>query len=260
MFSFTSVAAASALVLRVASAADVLAHFMVQNSYAYDVDQWKTDMQAAQQVGIDGFALNWIPPDCQSHLGWTADRIDDAFTAAQSMGFKLVHSFDMSYTECNVYWNQTYMADILTKYAGNSATYRWNSNILVTTYGGDQVDQYGNGFFQSLKDTMKYRGNSIALSPALVSYSEAAQTDPSKAAKDMTDDFSSVDGFLNWQAWPLNTDSNMTCTPDQAFQSQLKKSGKTGPYIMGKSRKGVSFRKLQANPHLSRLAMAVQGP
>ncbi len=29
---------------------------MVQNSYAYDVDQWKTDMSAAKFVGIDGMA------------------------------------------------------------------------------------------------------------------------------------------------------------------------------------------------------------
>lgn len=228
-----NLAAASALAIRVASAADVLAHFMVQNAYAYDIDQWKTDMTAAQQVGIDGFALNWIPPDCQSHLGWTEDRIDDAFEAASDMGFKIVHSFDMSYSECNTYWNTSYMADVLTKNAGKSATYRWNSNILVTTYGGDQVDEYGNQFFQDLKDTMKARGNSISLSPALVGFSESAQDSPDTSASHMIDQYSSIDGFLNWQAWPL-TDSNITCTPDQAFQSALKKAGKTGPYIMGK--------------------------
>ena len=48
----------SALALHTAEAATVFAHFMVQNSYAYNVNQWKTDIAAAQEVGIDGFALN----------------------------------------------------------------------------------------------------------------------------------------------------------------------------------------------------------
>ena len=235
MFSLSSVLALSALTLRVASAADVLAHFMVQNSYAYDVAQWKTDMTAAQQVGIDGFALNWIPPNCQGDLSWTADRIGDAFTAAQEMGFKLVHSFDMSYSECNQYWSVDYMSEILTKYAGNSATYRWNSNILVTTYGGDMVNQYGNSFFQGLKDQMKSSGNAISLSPALTKYSMAAYgSDPSVQANKLISDYPSIDGYLDWQAWPLNVEQNISCTPDQAFQGALQKAGKTGPYIMGK--------------------------
>lgn len=43
-----------------ANAADVFAHFMVQNSYAYDINQWKADMEVAKHTGIDGFALNWV--------------------------------------------------------------------------------------------------------------------------------------------------------------------------------------------------------
>ncbi|KAK5108034.1 hypothetical protein LTR62_008869 [Meristemomyces frigidus] len=228
-------AAAAALLLRLASAADVFAHFMVQNAYAYDVNQWKTDMGAAQQIGIDGFSLNWIPPDCQAGLDWTVDRIDDAFTAAESMNFKLMYSFDMSYSTCNVYWNQTFMADMISKYAGNPATYRWNSNILVSTYGGDQVEQYGNAFFAGLKSSMAYSNNAITLAPALTTYSLAAQSDASSSAGKLISDYSSIDGYMNWQAWPLNTGSNMSCTADQAFQSALKSSGKTGPYIMSVS-------------------------
>jgi len=228
-----SAAVASALVLRVASATDVFAHFMVQNSYAYDVGQWKKDMASAQQVGIDGFALNWIPPDCQYGLGWSADRIDDAFTAAASMGFKLIHSFDMSYSSCSIYWNQTYMQDVIAKYASNPAAYRWNDKLLVSTYGGDQVDQYGNEFFQGLKDNMQ-SSNPITLAPALTKYSMAAQTGAQSAASSLMSDYPSIDGYLNWQAWPLNCANNITTTPDQAFQSALKSNGRSGPYIMGK--------------------------
>lgn len=238
MLHFTLFAILSALAFKTSSAASVFAHFMVQNSYAYDVDQWKTDIEAAQQVGIDGFALNWTPPNCQADESWAIDRIDDAFTAAEDMGFKLMYSFDMSWTDCKVYWNTSFMQDMITKYAGSSATYRWNSNILVSTYGGDQVKHYGNSFFQTLKDNMKYWNNAITLAPALTTYSMAAQTDAKKQASRLISDFSSIDGYFNWQAWPLNVDNNITATPDQAFQAALKNAGKTGPYIMGMFGKG----------------------
>ncbi|KAK4498960.1 hypothetical protein PRZ48_009471 [Zasmidium cellare] len=225
----------SALALQTTHAATVFAHFMLMNSYAYDEGQWKTDIAAAQQVGIDGFALNWIPPNCQGDESWAVDRIDDAFHAAEDLGFKLMYSFDMSYTECDVYWNQTFMQDMIVKYAGSSATYRWNSNIVVSTYGGDQVDdQYGDMFFQGLKDRMK-SSNAITLVPALTTYSMAAQTDPSKAAKKLISEYPSIDGYFNWQAWPLDVDQNITASPDLAFQSALKNAGKTGPYMMAMS-------------------------
>lgn len=228
----------SALALRAVDAAAVFAHFMVQNAYAYNVAQWKTDIAAAQDIGIDGFALNWVPPNCNNDQVWVPDRIDDAFTAAEAMGFKLIYSFDMSYSVCDIFWNQTYMQHMITKYAGSSATYRWNSNILVSTYGGDQVVQYGNEFFVGLKNNLKASGNAITLSPALTMYSMSAQYNPTKAAANLISDYSSIDGYFNWQAWPLDTDQNITATPDQTFQTALKNAGKTGPYMMGRSGKG----------------------
>ena len=47
-------------------------------------------------------------------------------------------------------------------------------------------------------------------------------------------EYPSIDGYLNWQAWPLDSDVNMTTTSDEAFKSALKSNGKSGPYIMGK--------------------------
>ena len=226
-------AAFSAISIRIASATHVFAHFMVSNSYAYDVQQWKTDIDAAKQVGIDGFALNWIPPDCEPNLGWMVNRIGDAFEAAEQSDFKLMFSFDMSYSVCNIFWNQTFMESMISRHAGSSATYRWNNNILVSTYGGDIVSQYGNNFFQDLKNSMKGK-HSISLAPALTSYSMAAQYDPATQAHRLTSDYPSIDGFLNWQAWPLNERRNISVTPDLAFQSALKKAGRSGPYIMGK--------------------------
>jgi glucan endo-1,3-alpha-glucosidase len=154
----------------IASARAVFAHFMMDNAYAYTIDQWGKDIAAAQQIGIDGFALNWHAPDCSPNMQWTIARIDDAFNVAQQKGFKLMYSFDMSHSVCNTFWNQTFMQHMINKYAGNSATFRWNNNILVSTYGGDQVAQYGNDFFQGLKNAMKST-NTITLAPALTGYS-----------------------------------------------------------------------------------------
>lgn len=236
LFSTTLLFAVSACTLRIASAATVMAHFMVQNSYAYNMDQWRADIKAAKQVGIDGFALNWMPPDCTYGLAWQADRIDDAYLAAEEMGFKLMHSFDMSWSECDVYWNQTYMADMVMRSAGSSATYRWNSNILVSTYGGDTVEQYGNEFFHGLKSLLRDSGNPISFAPALTSYSHHAQESPQDASYELLNEYPTLDGYMNWQAWPLDNEQNTTCTADQAFQGALKDAGKTGPYIMGKSK------------------------
>merc|ERR1711959_116854 len=99
-------------------------------------------------------------------------------------------------------WNQTYMADAISKYSGSSAAYRWNSNMLVSTYGGDQVDQYGNESFQGLKDNMKGY-NPISLAPALTTYSLGAWDNPQSSAL------------------------NMTTTSDEAFKSALKSNGKS---------------------------------
>lgn len=182
---------------QVASAATVMAHFMVANSYAYNVAQWETDIKAAQQIGIDGFALNWTPPDCSyPSLDWMADRIADAYTAAASMNFKMMLSFDMSYSSCTTYWNQTYMASVISEHAGSSAALRWNSNIVVSTFGGDTVEQYGNEFFAGLKSMMKST-NAISLVPALTTFSDEAQASPSTAASSLVTDYPSIDGYLN---------------------------------------------------------------
>ena len=193
-----TVLALAAVNLHMATAKSVVAHFMLDNSYAYDVKQWKTDMKAAQQAGIDGFSLNWIPPNCNSPSRKRQEhRINDAFEAAEKTGFKLMFSFDMSYTECDTFWNMTYMTDVITDHAGSSAALRWNTNLLVSTYGGDKNDAYGNDFFQDLKDSCKSAGHPITLAPALVSYAQAAQYTPTESADKMVSDYPSIDGYFN---------------------------------------------------------------
>ncbi|KAK3117339.1 hypothetical protein LTR53_001390 [Teratosphaeriaceae sp. CCFEE 6253] len=186
----------------------------IANTYNYSRTEWQADIAAAQQIGIDGFgpfaidmckangsiALNWAPPDCstgQHALDWYPLRIDDAFAVAAGTGFKLIHSFDMSYTaaSCTYPWNATYMASMITKYASNPAAYLWNGDMLVSTYAGEG---YGNSFFQSLKSTVAAQGVNISLAPALTGYSNTAQnTDPNTVAQGMLNDYTSIDGYLN---------------------------------------------------------------
>jgi len=218
-------------------ASDVFAHFMVQNAWAYNDQQWKEDMHSAKSIGIDAFAMNWMPPGCEEDLSWQASRIDDAYRIAEKVGFKIVHSFDMSWAACkeNAYWNTTYMAEVLKKHADNEASYRWKGDMLVTTYGGDRVHQYGDSFFEDLKAKMRLLKNPISLTPALTKYAEEAQTSTEDAVRRMIEDFPSADGYFNWQAWPMNGKTNSTCAADKAFQDGLAHKGKNGPYIMAVS-------------------------
>lgn len=188
-------------------AATVLAHFMVQNSYAYTITTWQQDMTSAQQVGIDGFALNWIPPYCsttdpQSSLAWQASSIANAFTAAEQQNFKLALSFDMSYgvgSNCptGLAWNITYMSSIISNYTNSSAAYKWNNQMLVTTYAGEA---YGNAFFQDLKQTLGEQDIGISIAPGFTSYAEAAQNEAASGqANAFMSAFDSLDGFFNCQ-------------------------------------------------------------
>jgi glucan endo-1,3-alpha-glucosidase len=260
-FSFLfSTMVATAAWFQVANARTVFAHFIMDNAYAYTPDQWSKDIAAAQQIGIDGFALNWHAPDCSPDMQWTIARIDDAFKIARKKGFKLMHSFDMSHAVCDTFWNQTFMQHMIDKHGGNSTTFRWDDNILVSTYGGDQVPQYGNRFFQGLKKAMNST-NAITLAPALTRYSYSAQRNAHLAAIKLVNDYPSIDGYLNWQAWPLDTPNELNVAPDRIFQSALKKTGRAGPCIMGEWSADFRPGRFCAPPILSisTLTMAIQG-
>ncbi|KAK5140900.1 hypothetical protein LTR32_006418 [Rachicladosporium monterosium] len=99
-----------------ATAADIFAHL---------ITEWKADVVAASEIGIDGFALNWGPPDCSlapDYQDWYVARIEDASAVAAT---KLIYPFDMSYTPaaCAIGWNTTFMATMVSKYANSPAAY-----------------------------------------------------------------------------------------------------------------------------------------
>ncbi|KAF1808599.1 glycoside hydrolase [Eremomyces bilateralis CBS 781.70] len=219
-----------------ARAKDVFAHFMVQNSYSYSQAEWETEISKAKETGIDGFALNWIPPYCQSpNLSWQMDRIADAFAAAEELGFKLFHSFDMAYYPggpgCSgTGWTAELIADQLNTNKDSSAMYKWNGAILVSTYAGTN---YGNDLFRGVKDQARSRGFEVSIAPALTDFAQDAQRiAPDQCARNLINQFPEIDGFFNWQAWPLDVPSNLTAQADVEFKEALKSTGRTGPYIM----------------------------
>ncbi|QIX00712.1 hypothetical protein AMS68_006229 [Peltaster fructicola] len=223
--------------LNAALATDVFAHFMMQNAWSYKGAEWALDIKNAQAMGIDGFILNVIPPLCDSsnNATWQFERAYDAYCVAAYMGFKMMLSFDMSYTSCDVYWTPQVMYDNLEHLSSiPNSPYRWNTDILVTTFGGTNAP-YGNSFLQAFKDLARANNFRVQLAPALTTYSNDAQQNADAAASQLMVDYPSADGYVNWQAWPLDTHANMTTAVDQAFQNKLRAAGHTGPYIMSVS-------------------------
>ncbi|KAK4870114.1 hypothetical protein LT330_005168 [Penicillium expansum] len=79
----------ASLIIRQANAKAVFAHFMVTNSENYTLSNWNSDMTMTKDAHIDAFALNMAWKD-----GTNEASVKMAFTAANTVGFKLFFSFD----------------------------------------------------------------------------------------------------------------------------------------------------------------------
>ena len=162
-------------------------------------------------------------------------KIDLAYAAAEAAGFKLFYSFDMGYS-----WDAATIATIVAKHASSASTYRWNNQVLVSTFAGES---YGNAFWASVKTNLAAKGITISLAPAFTSYRDPAQ------ANTLLSNFPSIDGFFNWWSWyvyfcvylrlpcahaalsrPADTNTLLTTDTDLAYQKAVKT--RTGPYIM----------------------------
>jgi glucan endo-1,3-alpha-glucosidase len=93
----------------------------------------------------------------------------------------------MSYT-----WASSDIVNIVAAHASSSASYKWNNNVLVSTYSGSS---YGDTFFSGIKSSLSSQGIKISFAPALTDF-----RDPSLATQ-MLSNFPSVDGFFNWWSW-----------------------------------------------------------
>jgi len=138
---------------------------------------------------------------------------------AESNGFKFFYSFDMSYS-----WSEDDMVNIVAAHANSSATYKFNGDVLVSTYSGSAQ---GNDFWNGFKSSLASRGVTIKLAPAFTDY-----RDPSLTSQ-LLSSFPSIDGFFNWWSWPADVPQNLTTDTDIAYQKAIAPRG--GPYIMSVS-------------------------
>ncbi|KAF7182531.1 hypothetical protein CNMCM7691_002102 [Aspergillus felis] len=106
----------------------VFAHFMVGNTASFGVADWTTNMNLAMEAHIDAFALNIA-------AGWAGNdvQIANAFTAANSLGFKLFFSFDYA---GNGPWAESDVYNLIRTYASNGAYYHYNGAPFVSTFEG----------------------------------------------------------------------------------------------------------------------------
>jgi len=204
----------SAYLVRLASAKNVFAHFMVANSASYSSTDWENEINAASALGIQGFTLN------TAGNSYEPDQIASAYSVAEPLGFKFFFSFDFSNG-----WDVASMASLISAHASSQSTFKWGNDVLVSSFNGEAM---GDTFWEDLKTSLSSQGVSISLAPAFTSY-----RDPS-LAQTLLSNFPSIDGFTNWWSWPQDNGNLLTTDTDLAYQSAIK-SSRTGPFIMAVS-------------------------
>ncbi|OJJ42117.1 hypothetical protein ASPZODRAFT_77659 [Penicilliopsis zonata CBS 506.65] len=190
----------TALTCRVQAKA-VFAHFMVTNSENYTLADWESDISLAVTAHIDAFALNIA-------VGDTANsQLANAFTAADSLDFKLFISFDYA---GNGAWSQDEVYDILSEYIDLDAYYITDDQPLVSTFEGPAnaadwtyLKEYFNCMF--IPDW-----SSLGAKAAL--------------------ELGTADGLFSWAAWPWG-DTEMNTYTDASYIQYLDDL----PYMMAVS-------------------------
>ncbi|RAH85751.1 hypothetical protein BO86DRAFT_376076 [Aspergillus japonicus CBS 114.51] len=120
---FTWIALVVALqVVHQVHARAVFAHFMVTNSENYTLTDWEKDMKLAQSAHIDTFALNMAYLDKANDAS-----VAMAFTAANTVGFKLLFSFDYA---GNGAWDQAAVIKMIQQYGSNGAYFLCLINLI----------------------------------------------------------------------------------------------------------------------------------
>jgi len=189
MVTLKSIATALLAIASPAAAANkaVYAHFMVGIVEHYTVDDWKTDITQAQEIGIDGFALNCAPPRVDSY---TPKQLANAYDAAAQLGFHVFISFDFAY------WSNGDTAEItsiLANYSSHPGQAYYNDGALVSTFVGDSFN------WNAVKSS---------LAPQKL-FAVPMLQDPNFLGTATT----GLDGALSWYAWPTDGGNSVISGP-----------------------------------------------
>ncbi|KAJ5256682.1 hypothetical protein N7478_012786 [Penicillium angulare] len=151
----------------------VFAHFMIGiTSDRHSASAYDDDMQRAKSLGIDAFALNiGVDP-------YTDQQLEFAYDAAANNGMKVFISFDFNW------WNTGQASAIgqkIAQYATKPGQLMVDDKVFVSSFSGDGLNV---GALRAAA------GRPIFFAPNF---------HPSYGT-----DISTVDGLLNWMAWPNN--------------------------------------------------------
>jgi hypothetical protein len=173
----------------------------VNNVHSWTTSQWEADIALAQQAHIDGFALNMAAGEGD------AAQVANAFSAAQSLGFKLMFSFDYA---GNGPWAESDVISLIQQYSSSSAYYHYNNKPLVSTFEGPGQA----GDWTNIKSV-----TGCFFMP-----------DWSSLGANSAMQLGVADGLFSWAAWPWgNTDMNTYI--DASYHQYLNGA----PYMMGVS-------------------------
>ena len=169
--------------------------YQVGNNQHWSVGQWSDDISIAQDVGIDGFALNIVFP----FDGALQATVQNAYKAAEATGFKLFFSFDYL---GGAPWPQSSVVSVLNQYASSGAQFKVDGKSFASTFEGT-----GNkGDWDSIKGSVSGGVYFVPDWSSLGAKPFAAE--------------SSVDGGFSWNCWP-NGASDMNDSDDVLWQSSL---------------------------------------
>ncbi|TMW56127.1 hypothetical protein Poli38472_008775 [Pythium oligandrum] len=181
----------------------VFAHHVAGVAVSLTPENWRADMQLAKAHLIDGFALNIASGDPNNEV-----IINNAFNAADAVGFKMFFSFDYASRGA---WAAGSVIDYINRFKGRASYYKIDVRPYVSTFEGP-----GNA-----NDWYSIKG---ATNCYFVPDWTSIGPDGFRAHLDK------VDGAFNWNIWPEGP-RNLGTSGDEAWRSVL--AGRH--YLMGVS-------------------------
>lgn len=204
----------------------VVAHFMVGNTFPYQLLDWVKDISLASSKGIDAFALN-IGSD-----PWQPDRVADAYRAAKAVSnsnklldhlsqpFKLFLSFDMSAIPCASASDGNLIRHYVDTYHAHPNQLIYAGQPFYSTFAGEGCTFGAGDLNEGWMDVMKK--NPVTGTHFVPSFF----IDPARFHN-----VTAMDGAFSWNsAWPLGNTA-ITFDYDREYLSHL--SGRT--YMAGVS-------------------------
>ncbi|KNZ61115.1 hypothetical protein VP01_144g3 [Puccinia sorghi] len=191
----------------------VFAHVVLGNFQFYEAEDWSSDMQFAQQMGIDAFAIN-IGRDLTNER-----NLPLIYEVAEKNSFHVFVSFDM------VYYGKSGSSDdiikIIEKFALEKSQFVYQGKPLISTFSGEVPGT----FLVSLKITSSgelscYSWSSLKKRLHFPIYFLSVKFLPCWTGIDPTQ-VPSVDGMLSWDAW-----CPVSMSQDQRYIENLSAVGK----------------------------------